>query len=198
MREAAGAALQRIGKRAALAILVLSVQHTHMNNPPLLHAARLGALALLLSLGACSGVSANGNAPATPPSMPAGATPTPPAPTPAPAPTGQAPHLALWKQIQDEIGTAECDNASQCKTLPVGHKACGGPEGYVAYSTKSGNNARLLALAEQYAAARKDEVERSGMMSNCMVEPDPGASCVAKRCVLNRRGANPGSSVSVE
>lgn len=173
-----------------------------MKKPPLLHAARLGALALLLSLGACSGVSANGDAPATPPSMPAGSTlagSTTPVPQPTPAPTGQAPHLALWKQIQDEIGTAECDNASQCKTLPVGHKACGGPEGYVAYSTKSGNNARLLALAEQYAAARKDEVERSGMMSNCMVEPDPGASCVANRCVLNRRGANPGGgSVSAE
>lgn len=154
-----------------------------MNNPTLLRSARFGALALLLGLAACSGVSANGDAPAAPVPPPAA-----PAPPPAPGPGGQA-HLALWKKIQDEIGTAECDNASQCRTMPVGHKACGGPEGYVAYSTKSGNSARLLALGEQYAAARKAENERSGILSNCMVERDPGATCVAKRCVLVKGGA---------
>lgn len=159
-----------------------------MKNPTLLRCARLGALALLLGLAACSGVSANGSAPeapATPPAAPASpaAPAQAPAPAPAPGPGGQT-HQALWKKIQDEIGTAECDNASQCRTMPVGHKSCGGPEGYVAYSTKSGNTARLLALGEQYAAARKAENERSGMLSNCMVERDPGATCVANRCVL--------------
>ena len=164
-----------------------------MKNPTLLRSARLGALALLLGLAACSGVSANGDAPAAPlppaAAPPASTSPSrSPAPAPAPAPGGQA-HLALWKKIQDEIGTAECDNASQCRTMPVGHKACGGPEGYVAYSTKSGNSARLLALGEQYAAARKAENERSGILSNCMVERDPGATCVANRCVLAKGGA---------
>lgn len=157
-----------------------------MTNPTLLRSARLGALALLLGLAACSGVSANGStpeAPATPPAAPASPAAPAQAPAPAPGPGGQS-HQALWKKIQDEIGTAECDNASQCRTMPVGHKSCGGPEGYVAYSTKTGNTARLLALGEQYAAARKAENERSGMLSNCMVERDPGATCVANRCVL--------------
>lgn len=157
-----------------------------MKNQTLLRSARLGALALLLGLAACSGVSATGttpDAPATPPAAPASPAAPAQAPAPAPAPGGQT-HQALWKKIQDEIGTAECDNASQCRTMPVGHKSCGGPEGYVAYSTKSGNSARLLALGEQYAAARKAENERSGLLSNCMMERDPGATCVANRCVL--------------
>lgn len=128
---------------------------------------RLAALALLLALGACSGVSANGDAPA-----------------------GQPETLGLLDNMRKEIGTAGCDNASQCKTLPVGHKSCGGPDGYLAFSTKSGNGERLLALAGQYAAARKAENERSGMLSNCMMEPDPGATCVANRCVLVQRGAS--------
>lgn len=157
-----------------------------MKNPTPLRFARLGALVLLLGLGACSGVSANSSAPeapATPPAAPA--SPAAPAQAPVPAPVQGGPsHQALWKKIQDEIGTAECDDASQCRTMPVGHKSCGGPEGYVAYSTKSGNTARLLALGEQYAAARKAENERSGLLSNCMMERDPGATCVAKRCVL--------------
>ena len=153
---------------------------------------RLGALALLLALGACSGVSANGDAPAAPgtPGAPPAASAPAPQPAPAPAPAGQPAHLGLLQKIKDEIGTAECDNASQCKTLPVGHKSCGGPEGYLAYSTKSGNSKRLMALAEQYAAARKAENERSGMLSSCMVEPDPGATCVANRCVLVKRGVS--------
>ncbi|MBZ2205739.1 hypothetical protein [Massilia soli] len=158
------------------------------------HVTRLSALVLLLALGACSGVSANGNAPAAPGAPgapPAAATPTPPpAPAPAPAPGGQAAAAGLLQKIQEQIGTAECDNASQCKTLPVGHKSCGGPEGYLAYSTKSGNTKQLMALAEQYAAARKAENERSGMLSNCMMEPDPGATCVANRCVLVKRGVS--------
>ena len=151
------------------------------------HAARLSALTLLLALGACSGVSANGNTPAAPGAAPAAAAPTAP-PAPAPAPASQNAHVGLLQKIKDEIGNAECDNASQCKTLPVGHKSCGGPEGYLAYSTKTGNTKQLMALAEQYAAARKAENERSGMLSNCMMEPDPGATCVANRCVLVRRG----------
>ena len=156
------------------------------------HLPRLSALALLLALGACSGVSANGNTPAAPGApgvAPAAATPTP-QPAPAPAPGGQNVHAGLLQKIQEEIGSAECDNASQCKTLPVGHKSCGGPEGYLAYSTKSGNGKQLMALAEQYAAARKAENERSGMLSNCMMEPDPGATCVANRCVLVKRGVS--------
>lgn len=158
-----------------------------MNTPTLRRSARFGAFALLLSLAACSGVSANGDSPAAP-ATPVPAPSNPSAPAPAPAPAGPA-HLALWKKIQEEIGTAECDNASQCRTMPVGHKSCGGPEGYVAYSTKAGNTERLLALGEQYAAARKTENERSGILSNCMVERDPGATCVANRCVLVKGGA---------
>lgn len=150
---------------------------------------RLGALALLLALGACGGVSANGNSPAAPGSAPAASAPAP-QPAPAPAPAGERAHAGLLQKIRDEIGMAECDNASQCKTLPIGHKSCGGPEGYLAYSTKSGNSERLLALAGQYAAARKAENERSGMLSNCRMEPDPGATCVASRCVLVRPGVD--------
>ncbi|NML62749.1 hypothetical protein HHL21_17010 [Massilia sp. RP-1-19] len=146
-----------------------------MKNTTRFGAVRFGALALLFGLAACSGVSANGDSPA------------------AAAPAGQM-HQGLWQKIQAEIGSAACDNGGQCRTMPVGHKSCGGPEGYAAYSTKSGDSKRLMALGEQYAAARKAENERSGMLSNCMMESDPGASCVASRCVLNKGGAG----VSVE
>lgn len=146
-----------------------------MKKPALLHPARLGALALLCGLAACSGVSASGDA----------AAPAAPPQAAAPAAPG---HQGLWQKIQAEIGSASCDSPSQCRTLAVGHKACGGPESYVAYSTKAGNSARLVQLGEQYAAARKAENERSGMVSNCMMVVDPGATCAASRCVLTKGG----------
>lgn len=147
-----------------------------MKNPTILRSVRLGALTLLFGVTACSGVSASGDtaAPSNPPA--------------AAAPAGQM-HQGLWQKIQAEIGAAACDSTTQCRTMPVGHKSCGGPESYVAYSTKTGDGARLLALGEQYAAARKAENERSGMASNCMMERDPGATCVASRCVLMKGGA---------
>lgn len=147
-----------------------------MKNPPLLQAARFGALAVLLGLSACSGVSATGNGAAS--SAPAASAPAAPAST-----------QGMWQKIQAEIGDAACDSSTQCRTMPVGHKSCGGPESYVAYSTKSGNAARLLEMGTQYAAARKAENQDSGMVSNCMLERDPGATCAANRCVLMKGGA---------
>ena len=149
-----------------------------MKKPTLTHSARLGALFLLFGLAGCSGVSASGEAaaPAAPAAPPVAAAPA--------APGNQG----LWPQIQANIGAASCDSSAQCRTLAVGHKSCGGPESYVAYSTKSGDSARLVRLGEQYAAARKAENERSGMVSNCMMMVDPGATCAANRCVLNKGG----------
>jgi hypothetical protein len=149
-----------------------------MKKPTLIHCTRLGALALLFGLAACSGVSAGGEsaAPAGPAAPPVAAAPAAPG------------HQGLWQKIQAEIGTAACDSAAQCRTLAVGHKSCGGPESYIAYSTKSGDSARLVQLGEQYAAARKAENERSGMASNCMMVMDPGATCAANRCVLTQGG----------
>lgn len=108
-----------------------------------------------------------------------------PAVTGAPAAPGAG---GLAAQISAEIGDAACDNAQQCRTLAYGHKACGGPERYLAYSTKRSDSARLAQLGEQLARQRRDEDVRSGMMSTCSVTPDPGATCTAGRCVLQPQG----------
>ena len=139
----------------------------------------LGAALLATASAACSGTA--GSAPATPASGSA------PAATPVAAPvTAAAPAAAgsgLMAQIQAQIGAAACDSDAQCKTIAIGHKACGGPESYLAYSTKSGDGAKLAKLAEQHAAERKAQDTKTGRMSTCSVVMDPGASCSAGRCV---------------
>ncbi len=155
-----------------------------MNPPISLSLARLfGALFLAAASSACSGVNNAGSAPAAVPLAAAA-----PAATPAAAPAAGK----LMEQINAEIGAASCDATAQCKTLAVGAKACGGPEGYLAYSTKISNGARLAELAARDAQARKKADARAGMVSTCSIVSDPGAICEAGRCVIQQR--NGGSS----
>jgi hypothetical protein len=110
----------------------------------------------------------------------AAAGPTPPAaPTPAPA----ADAATLYRQLRDEVGDAACSASEQCHTMAVGHKPCGGPEAYLVWSSQVSDGARLRALAQAYAQARRDENQRTGRVSDCSLVTDPGARCEASRCV---------------
>jgi len=91
---------------------------------------------------------------------------------PGPAPTAAASVEAL-------IGDAACDNDAQCGTIGVGAKACGGPQAYLAWSSKRTDEAALKQAAERQAAAAAAAARASGIMSNCMVTKDPGAYCAA-------------------
>ncbi|MTV37639.1 hypothetical protein [Duganella radicis] len=91
----------------------------------------------------------------------------------------------LWQKVQAANSDLACDNGSQCHSLGVGAKACGGPERYIAWSSKNGDGTQLKALVEQHAAARRADDKREGMMSTCSVVSDPGATCRAGVCVIN-------------
>lgn len=93
---------------------------------------------------------------------------------------------SLWQKIQAANSNLGCDNDSQCQTIGVGAKACGGPEGYLAWSSKNTNGGQLKSLVEQYAAARREDNKKQGMMSNCMLISDPGATCQAGRCAIKQ------------
>jgi hypothetical protein len=134
-----------------------------MNN--LSHTLRLAAASLLI-LTACAG-----------------------ARPPAQAPEQENPTTALWQKIQAANANLSCDNGSQCHSLGIGSKACGGPENYIAWSSRNSDGAQLKTLVAQHATARREDDKRQGMMSTCTVVSDPGASCRAGLCVLNERAA---------
>lgn len=99
---------------------------------------------------------------------------------PAPAASGlsaEDPGSALQAQVQRLIGRAACDNDSQCRTLPLGVRACGGPEAYLAWSALGTDQAALRRAAERYSQWQAQQQARGGAMSICMVEADPGAVC---------------------
>ena len=111
--------------------------------------------------------------------------PTGPAAAPAAEPAAET---RLLEQIRAEIGRAACTDDAQCRTLPVGAKACGGPAAWWPWSEASTNGARLLAWAQELDQLQRQRIEASGMRSDCRYVPDPGAACVAQRCVLLVRG----------
>lgn len=106
----------------------------------------------------------------------------PPAAPPAP-PTADS--GATLQALMREIGQARCDSTAQCRTIAVGHKSCGGPERYIAYSSTEGDGARIAELAARHASQRQAEAASDGRVSNCQFVTDPGARCVAQRCTPN-------------
>lgn len=101
-----------------------------------------------------------------------------------------APAGATRARIQSLVGTPSCAGDAECRSIPLGAKACGGPEGYLAWSVKATKESELAALAERYKAERQAENQASGMMSDCRFMPDPGAVCRAGTCQLGEGGAN--------
>ena len=99
----------------------------------------------------------------------------------APAAASQNDTLA---RIHALVGTPSCTEDSQCRTLAVGEKSCGGPERYLAYSTAASSEAELKALGDIYRAERHEANTRSGQVSTCSVVVDPGAVCRAGACAL--------------
>jgi len=100
----------------------------------------------------------------------------PPARAASNAPAGEKESI---KAITALIGDAACDSDSQCKTLAVGAKACGGPEYYLAWSTKRTDAAALREAAKSNVIATRNMAANRGGVSNCVFVSDPGAYCAA-------------------
>lgn len=104
-----------------------------------------------------------------------------------PSPRAEARVPSVQQQLQRIealIGDAPCDSDAQCRTIAVGHKACGGPGRYLAWSTRNVSQKELEALVHQHAQAERAESERLGLVSDCALVVDPGALCRAQRCQL--------------
>ena len=101
--------------------------------------------------------------------------------------TGVAAETELLQRIKAEIGDAPCSSSAQCRTLPLGSKACGGPAAWIAWSASASDGERLQAWALDLAQQQRSRAQADGVMSTCSIVPDPGAVCVANRCVLASR-----------
>jgi len=98
-------------------------------------------------------------------------------------------------QIHALIGDAACTDSSQCHTVGIGARPCGGPQAYLPWSSAKTDGAALAVLAEKFRLEREAVNAASGELSNCRFFPDPGAVCRAGTCQLNQ--ATPGGQSAV-
>jgi hypothetical protein len=73
----------------------------------------------------------------------------------------------LSREISREIGTPAAQHVSECRTIGVGAKPCGGPWHYLVYSRRVADEERLVALVEEYNQTEAELNRKEGRMSDC-------------------------------
>ena len=89
------------------------------------------------------------------------------------------PQARSTASLQQVIGSAVCDTDAQCRTVAIGNRACGGPEAYLAWSTRQTDPAAVLEAAARYNATQAAANPPGGRVSTCEFLSDPGAVCAA-------------------
>ncbi|MGH8446781.1 MAG: hypothetical protein ACREVL_16035, partial [Solimonas sp.] len=92
------------------------------------------------------------------------------------------------RQLRAEIGDAAAETVADCAAEPIGHRPCGGPSGYVVYSKRTGNEIRILGLAESTRDLGRQIDEGSGLMSTCEMRMPPEVALRKGRCVAADAG----------
>lgn len=88
-----------------------------------------------------------------------------------------APGDAAFARIVQTVGDARCTADSECRTLAVGNRPCGGPERFLAWSVRDADGRHLQRLAAAYAESARKASPDDDPASTCQVLIDPGARC---------------------
>ncbi len=171
-----------------------SLPTRHAVSPTLRGVAAAGLVAALaLALQACKdGVAA----PLTPagaalvasaPSVSSAHVPPPPAIASGTAPSGDL--APVHAKLETTLSNASaCTVDTECHSVAVGAKACGGPTGYRAYSSKTVSSASVDALAQQERDLAAQAARASHEVSTCYMLADPGAHCEKSKCATGPAG----------
>ena len=151
------------------------------------------AAGLVLSLQACkNGVAA--------PLSPAGAAlaasapsfsaaHVPPPPTIASGAVASGDLASVDAKLDTTLANASaCTVDTECHSVAVGAKACGGPTGYRAYSSKTVSSASVDAMAQQERDLAAQAARASHQVSTCYMLGDPGAHCEKNKCATGPAG----------
>src|SRR4026209_257929 len=91
--------------------------------------------------------------------------------------------VALEDQAKAILKTSGCNSAAECRTAPVGSRACGGPRYYLVYCAKATDSAALFRKLDAIAAAEREYNQRYNLVSTCEFRMPPNVSVVAGSCV---------------
>jgi hypothetical protein len=90
--------------------------------------------------------------------------------------------VALENQAKALAKADGCSSAAQCRTAPVGSRACGGPRYYIIYCVQSTDSAALFRKLDAVAAAEREYNTRYQLVSTCEFRMPPNVALVAGSC----------------
>lgn len=93
--------------------------------------------------------------------------------------------LEFKQTIEEMVSLSVCNENTTCKYIAFGSKPCGGPWGYLVYST-SINTGNLEDLIENYNQQELDFNTKWGIVSDCSVNNPPSSlTCENNTCIAN-------------
>jgi hypothetical protein len=90
--------------------------------------------------------------------------------------------VALENQAKALVKADGCSSADQCRTAPVGSRACGGPRYYLVYCAKTTDSAALFAKLKEVSAAEQEFNKRYQIVSTCEFRMPPQVALVGSSC----------------
>jgi len=92
--------------------------------------------------------------------------------------------VAIEDQAKALLKPEGCSSVAQCRSAPVGSRACGGPRYYLVYCAQTTDSAALFRKLDAVAAAEREYNTRYKIMSTCEFRMPPtvalsGGSCQA-------------------
>ncbi|CAF1295568.1 unnamed protein product [Rotaria sordida] len=90
-----------------------------------------------------------------------------------------------YKNLKAEVETSNrCTSSKQCAAEATGKRACGGPNGYIVYSTAKADSVRKIKwLASQTRSLETMYNRENDIVSICSMVMPPSVSCNSGKCV---------------
>lgn len=99
----------------------------------------------------------------------------------------------IAREIDKEVGDAPANRVSECKIIPIGVKPCGGPRGFLVFSSKHSDEEKLSALAGIYDELDEKRNSEENLISTCEVASAPPLELKNGKCNGTTQNAwNPG------
>ncbi|MDQ3696730.1 MAG: hypothetical protein M3373_01710 [Gemmatimonadota bacterium] len=122
-----------------------------------------------------------------------GTPPIPPTQPPERATTGeggsQTDVQRLERELRALVKADGCSSTGECKAVPVGAKACGGPRYYLPYCTRTTDERALLAKADELRKAEEAYNRDNQMVSTCEFIGPPALTVSGRTCRAAGTGA---------
>ena len=90
--------------------------------------------------------------------------------------------VALEDQAKALVKAGGCGSPAQCRTAPVGSKACGGPRYYLVYCSQTTDSAALFRRLDAVARAEREYNTRYGIFSTCELRMPPTVALSEGSC----------------